>query len=139
MRIERTILETQRNLLQHHVPCHNVLISELTNSAQSHRISLPWYFLSLSLTEIKIQKKQIEISSKLSGGKEQDHRIVQTGSDLRRSLVQPPAHRRSALRSDHVLHLVKAENLKGQKLHNVSAHSVPLPVFIGAFKKKNSV
>lgn len=104
MRIERTILETQRNLLQHHAPCHNALILVLTNSVQSYRISLPWYLLSLSLAEIKIQRKQIEIevSSNLSGGQEQNHRIAETGSELRRALVQPPAHRRSALKSDHI-------------------------------------
>ena len=46
----------------------NALISVLINSAQPYRISLPCYFLSLSLIEIKIQKKQTEISSDLAGG-----------------------------------------------------------------------
>lgn len=64
----------------------------LTDSAQPHRISSPCYLISLNVIEIKIQKKETEISSDLAGGSEQDERMIQGGRDLRRSLVQSPAH-----------------------------------------------
>lgn len=77
-----------------------------------------------------LNEKHTQISSDLAGGWEQDHRLIQVGKDLRRSLVQPPVHRRVSCQARpgcSGFHLVKVENLQGHRLHNISRHPVPPP------------
>jgi len=58
------------------------------------------------------------------------HRIAQAGRDLRRSLLRPPAHSRSALRSDWAAQGIiqsSLEIVQGRRLDSPSGQPVPLP------------